>query len=314
MDIDKIKELKKIVLIALFSDDVLMDKFVLKGGSAIDLIYKIDSRASVDIDVSMEKDFSKEELQEIEERINKSLKQTFLENGYILFDYKFLIKPKEVDPLLPENWFFWGGYEVEFKIIKESQSYIIQEDITVARKTAEIVDLNNGKKFSIDISKFEYCEPKETSDVDGYTIYVYSPKMIIIEKMRAICQKMAEYPVNKGYARKPRNNDFYDIEILVKHFNITFNKDDISLLRAIFEIKCVEVDLLKLIPKYKDLYMQHTETLITTITADKSKFKFEECFDYVVSLTKYIIELYELSNEEQRQINDNTILDIKKIG
>ncbi|MBP2658805.1 MAG: hypothetical protein H6Q69_1837 [Firmicutes bacterium] len=76
MDIGKIKELKKIVLIALFSDDVLMDKFVLKGGSAIDLIYKIDSRASVDIDVSMENDFSKEELQEIEEGINKSLKQT----------------------------------------------------------------------------------------------------------------------------------------------------------------------------------------------------------------------------------------------
>jgi len=76
MDIGKIKELKKIVLIALFSDDVLMDKFVLKGGSAIDLIYKIDSRASVDIDVCMENDFSKEELQEIEEGINKSLKQT----------------------------------------------------------------------------------------------------------------------------------------------------------------------------------------------------------------------------------------------
>jgi len=76
MDIGKIKELKKIVLIALFSDDVLMDKFVLKGGSAIDLIYKIDNRASVDIDVCMENDFSKEELQEIEEGINKSLKQT----------------------------------------------------------------------------------------------------------------------------------------------------------------------------------------------------------------------------------------------
>ncbi|MBP2660015.1 MAG: hypothetical protein H6Q69_3047 [Firmicutes bacterium] len=53
--------------------------------------------------------------------------QTFLENGYILFDYKFLVKPKENDPLLPENWSFWGGYEVEFKIIKEYVSTSIKK-------------------------------------------------------------------------------------------------------------------------------------------------------------------------------------------
>ena len=30
-----------------------MDTFVVKGGSAIDLIYKLDARASVDIDLSI---------------------------------------------------------------------------------------------------------------------------------------------------------------------------------------------------------------------------------------------------------------------
>ena len=36
-----------------FSDDDLIDTFVVKGGSAIDLIYKLDARASVDIDLSI---------------------------------------------------------------------------------------------------------------------------------------------------------------------------------------------------------------------------------------------------------------------
>mgnify|MGYP003603073218 CR=1 FL=1 len=53
MDFDKLRFIRKLVLIAIFSDDDLMDTFVVKGGSAIDLIYKLDARASVDIDLSI---------------------------------------------------------------------------------------------------------------------------------------------------------------------------------------------------------------------------------------------------------------------
>ena len=53
MDFDKLRFIRKLVLIAIFSDDDLMDTFVVNGGSAIDLIYKLDARASVDIDLSI---------------------------------------------------------------------------------------------------------------------------------------------------------------------------------------------------------------------------------------------------------------------
>ena len=53
MDFDKLRFIRKLVLIAIFSDDDLMDTFVVKGGSAVDLIYKLDARASVDIDLSI---------------------------------------------------------------------------------------------------------------------------------------------------------------------------------------------------------------------------------------------------------------------
>ena len=74
MDFDKLRFIRKLVLIAIFSDDDLMDTFVVKGGSAIDLIYKLDARASVDIDLSMENDFSEAELAVVKQKLYLAIK------------------------------------------------------------------------------------------------------------------------------------------------------------------------------------------------------------------------------------------------
>ena len=57
MDLKKLEEIKRLAIIAMFSDDVLMDTLVLKGGNALDIVYKIASRSSIDLDFSMEQDF-----------------------------------------------------------------------------------------------------------------------------------------------------------------------------------------------------------------------------------------------------------------
>jgi predicted nucleotidyltransferase component of viral defense system len=57
--IDRIKEL---VVIAMFSDDELMDRLVLKGGNALDIIHQVSVRASIDVDFSMSDDFRPERL------------------------------------------------------------------------------------------------------------------------------------------------------------------------------------------------------------------------------------------------------------
>jgi hypothetical protein len=64
MDINLVSKIKRLVIIALASDDELMESLVLKGGNAIDLAYppakKGLSRASYDLDYSIEKgDFRK---------------------------------------------------------------------------------------------------------------------------------------------------------------------------------------------------------------------------------------------------------------
>jgi len=50
MNLKFLEKLKKLTIIAMVSDDYLMEKLVLKGGNALDLFYGISPRASLDLD------------------------------------------------------------------------------------------------------------------------------------------------------------------------------------------------------------------------------------------------------------------------
>lgn len=296
IDIEKLKEIRKLVIISMFSDDDLMDKFVLKGGSAIELIYKIDSRASVDVDLSLHQDFSNDELSIIIDKIKHSLKTTFNAAGYLIFDFNFTKRPHKN---LPEELFFWGGYQIEFKITNKEQKQLLEKDIEKARKTAQIVNVNNGKKFTIDISKYEYCEEKLEAELDGYIIYVYTPEMLILEKLRAICQQMGEYFINQNYNKKPRPKDFYDIYTIIKTLNLEITEYHFELLKKIFEIKKVPLGLLRKIKDYKDFFESNLESLKSTIPPNRLKdFDFDLYFYFVLDLIDEIINPNELNQSK----------------
>ena len=65
LDLKVVRTIRKIALIGFFSNDQLTERLVFKGGSALELVYKLTSRASIDIDFSIEDDFSEDEIQEI---------------------------------------------------------------------------------------------------------------------------------------------------------------------------------------------------------------------------------------------------------
>lgn len=48
-----ISDLKREVILALFADDILMQRLVLKGGNLLDVVYGISTRPSQDIDFSI---------------------------------------------------------------------------------------------------------------------------------------------------------------------------------------------------------------------------------------------------------------------
>ncbi|MHC4757027.1 MAG: nucleotidyl transferase AbiEii/AbiGii toxin family protein [Planctomycetota bacterium] len=74
MDLEKIQQVKRIAIIALFSDDDLMEHLVLKGGNALDLIYEVAQRSSLDLDLSTDREFKESEIVNIEQKNPKSFK------------------------------------------------------------------------------------------------------------------------------------------------------------------------------------------------------------------------------------------------
>src|SRR5690606_4015616 len=107
-----LKEIRRLVIIALFSDDEMMEKLVLKGGNALDIVYGIGARTSLDIDLSIAQDFV--DLEDAKQRIFQSLRDRFDAAGYIVFDERFEPRPRKV---LEESNDKWGGYAIEFKLI-----------------------------------------------------------------------------------------------------------------------------------------------------------------------------------------------------
>jgi Nucleotidyl transferase AbiEii toxin, Type IV TA system len=111
----RLERIKRLVIIAMFSDDELMDRLVLKGGNALDIIHQLSFRASVDVDFSMAGDFSKEDIGAIRTRIERALRDTFRPAALESFDVRMKEKPKGLTADMAD---FWGGYEVEFKLVE----------------------------------------------------------------------------------------------------------------------------------------------------------------------------------------------------
>jgi hypothetical protein len=115
--LSKLEKIKRLGIIAMFSDDYLIERLTLKGGNAIDLVHKTPCRASIDLDFSMESEFDEEELGAIKGRIEKALKASFGAEGYEVFDIDFSIRPPEYK-MSPEMADFWGCYRIEFKLVE----------------------------------------------------------------------------------------------------------------------------------------------------------------------------------------------------
>lgn len=285
MDIDLVNKIKRIALIALASDDELVETLVLKGGNAIDLAYKPKShtisRTSYDLDYSIDDgDFSEDEIS-ISKRIEATLTQTFLESDYVIIDYKFLNKPKKIREDVAD---FWGGYKVEFKVIDKKTYDENKENIDKLRRGAVSVNPNNSPVFELEFSKFEHVGQKVAIDVDGYKIYVYTPEMIVFEKLRAICQQIPEYKeVIASFTPRARARDFYDIHLIMEMHEIDpTTKENIELIQNIFQAKKVPTHFIKEIRNNKAIHADNWQSVKDTISPYEKLQDFDYYFDFVV--------------------------------
>lgn len=288
------KEIRKLAIQSLFLDDDLSDILVLKGGNALSIL-DLTRRGSFDLDFSLYECSLEDE--ELEEKIKQAVTEFFEENDLKIINFKFLVKPKkEVAPKL----YKWGGYAIEFKFLPfdkyETITQTVQEATrskAYAQEYANITGTNDPVK--IELSKNEYCKGFNEKPFEDITLKVYSPCMIIFEKLRAICQQMQEYTLRANKASRAR--DFFDIYTVNKAYQIEHrtakDKDELKeLCQNIFAVKEVDINLLENIEEYREFHKQSFPTVIDSVLEDERKdlHEFDFYFDETKKVAQWVLD------------------------
>lgn len=277
-------EIRKRTIIALFSDDELIDQLVLKGGNALSLIHRVSSRSSLDLDFSLETDIK--DLEGFRGRVFRALNDRFDSIGYRIFDET--LKPRP--PFLDEDerpW--WGGYQLKFKLIERQRFEQLKGHPAKLQVNSLPVGPGQRRVFNVDFSKNEHTRGKQAVELDDYTIYVYTLEMLVIEKLRALCQQMDEYELRPHSTARAR--DFYDIHLVLTTTEIDLaSKENMDLLKQIFGAKKVPVTLLGLLPQYRELHRPDWSSVEITVKDELQDYDYY--FDFVVEQVRRLDALW----------------------
>lgn len=259
----------------------LFNRIVLKGGNAINLVYGLGSRSSIDVDFSTEGDL--DDIADVEKRIFRALEDRFESVGYVVFDKTFTRRPASENP----EYSRFGGYRAEFKLMDRVTFERVGRDLELARRTAEVVGPLQQRRFRIEVSKHEFCNPKCEAELDKFTVYVYSPEMLVAEKLRAVCQQMPEYK-NRG-KKTARARDFYDIFVLVSDGLVdSVRPENVELVKNVFAAKDVPTELLGQILETREFHRPDWPAVCDSVVGDLESFDFY--FDFVLGEVEKLLK------------------------
>lgn len=285
---------KTVTIMAMSSDDRLMEEFVLKGGNALDIAYGASNRASSDLDFSMGDDF--EPPDSLRERIANALDRSFKEHGFTVFDLTMKCVPPGLTDDMKD---FWGGYKVEFKLASVETHKKYSNDIEQLRRHSEAIGDNRSTKFKIDISKHECTDGKQQMNLKGLQVFVYSPAMIVAEKLRAICQQMPEYAgvIKRTRPSSARARDFVDICVLCEKLGVDVGSESFkaSLVRA-FAIKKVPLHLIGEIRRYRNFHEPDFVSVRDTVKPGVTLKDFDYYFDIVTDKCRQLEPLWNMDS------------------
>ncbi|CAN5317109.1 nucleotidyl transferase AbiEii/AbiGii toxin family protein [soil metagenome] len=288
--VDELEKVKRITIAALLADEYFMATLVLKGGNALNLAYNISTRGSIDIDFSIALDFSNLDLATLNNKVTILLKSEFEKHNYKVFDVLMVEKPKDIEEDVKE---FWGGYKIEFKIVSAKHNFELEDNIEKMRRHAIPLHPKGSTKFTVDISKFEYVETKKIQDIEGTTLYVYTPEMLVLEKLRALCQQLPQYKdIVKHMNSRARARDFFDIHNLMTSFKLDFTTSkNIELARNIFEAKKVPLYFIRSLPTQYELHAESWGSVIQTIENGSYIKDFDYYYNYTLSRLFFLAEV-----------------------
>ena len=193
-----------------------------------------------------------------------------------------------------------GGYELRFKLIERAKFETHKARTEKLRINATVTGSAQERTFKVDLSKFEYTVDKEAHDFDDYRIYVYSAEMIVIEKLRAVCQQFPDYPhIGRPSARA---RDFYDIQRVLTIRGIDLSNElNLELARQIFTIKQVPLAFIGRIHEQREFHRPDWQAVI-----DSTKEKLEEPVYIAVQETSPVSYLQQVSTRRGSQLGSLT--------
>lgn len=264
----RFEDVRRLVITSVFSDDWLLQRLVLKGGNALNLVHRIGARTSVDIDLSAPSNLGEPDA--LSSRLEELLSSRFRLAGFHLFDYRLNSRGRGK----------FAGYEVVFKIIPVEKRRVLRDDVEAMRREASEVAPRNLRNFKIQISLNEFCGAKTEFEMEHYIIYAYTPEAIAIEKVRAICQQMPPYRHKRP---GPRARDFYDIWAIESERSLDIADPTCHwLFRAIFEAKDVPLEWIANIPSTKAYHASDWPSVVQSV-GTRELLDFDFYFDYLCS-------------------------------
>jgi hypothetical protein len=165
-------------------------------------------------------------------------------------------------------------------LLEEARYKKIGDDKQVRGRESMVIGPGQQRKFTIDLSKFEYTHGNIVREIDSFDVRVYTPEMIALEKLRAICQQMPAYAPN--WTPSARARDFFDIYQIhaITGFRIG-SPGNKNVLRHIFAAKEVPLEFLQLIAAQREFHRPDWDSVRLSISSDNLK-EFDFYFDFVV--------------------------------
>jgi hypothetical protein len=265
------EDIRRAVIVAAFSDPVLFECLVVKGGNALRLVHGIGSRTSLDVDFSTPGDLEEEDTRV---RLERALADRFDSAGLVVFDFALERRPEAPrDPVM-------AGYEATFKVIERAKARAFSADRERLRREAATVGSGQLRVFSIQISAHEFCDGAENVELDDFVVRAYTPAMIAVEKYRAICQQHPSYTARPRKTARAR--DFLDIHSIVTDRGVDLDSvSNRQLFRAVFAVKNVPLGLLREIDGQREFHRADWASVEQSATSRLEPFDFY--FDFVIA-------------------------------
>ncbi len=199
----KIEDVIDESILAVFKDRILSRHMVLKGGSAMRMLEHDRSRLSIDADFSVRGAIRSATTYFA--RMETTLSHSFAPFGYCVIDFRATARPKRRNPQMPK---WWKGWLCTFKLLAHEYGSL---PIETQRRRALIPEGANSPVIEIEVSEHEYCGLERKRRIRGVEVHGYTRELLVLEKLRAICQQHPEYQYRSN---KNRARDFYDIHRL----------------------------------------------------------------------------------------------------